>query len=76
MAYCAMPIPARNPAVTAPAGWLVVEVNDDGVGMRPRVGSEGAGLGLAVIASLATELTLGPGEGGRGTRVIMRFALP
>jgi anti-sigma regulatory factor (Ser/Thr protein kinase) len=62
-------------AVTAPAGWLVVEVSDDGVGIRPRVGSAGAGLGLAVIASLATELVLGQGADGRGTRVVMRFAL-
>ena len=54
---------------------LLLEVSDEGAGVRPRLASAGAGLGLAVMSALATELTLSPGDGGTGTRVVMRFAL-
>jgi serine/threonine-protein kinase RsbW len=59
----------------AQQGSFVVEVRDEGSGMRPRLDSEGAGLGLAMMSALAVELTLGAGDAGRGTRVMMRFAL-
>ena len=54
---------------------LLVEVEDDGVGLRPRVDSPGAGFGLALIASLAAELEFASGPTGDGTLVRMAFAL-
>jgi anti-sigma regulatory factor (Ser/Thr protein kinase) len=54
---------------------LLLEVEDDGVGMRPRLDSPGAGMGLVLIASLAAQLELVPGPDGRGTLVRMAFAL-
>lgn len=54
---------------------LLVEVEDDGVGLRPRVDSPGAGFGLALIATLAAELELANGPTGDGTLVRMSFAL-
>ena len=54
---------------------LNVEVEDDGVGLRPRTDSPGAGMGLTVIAALAAELNLAHGPGGAGTLVRMSFAV-
>jgi anti-sigma regulatory factor (Ser/Thr protein kinase) len=54
---------------------LFVEVRDEGSGMRPRLDSSGAGLGLAMMSVLASELAISPGRGGLGTSVAMRFAL-
>ena len=54
---------------------LLLEVEDDGVGIRPRLDSPGAGLGLSLMATLAAELELGHGPGGRGALVRMAFAL-
>jgi anti-sigma regulatory factor (Ser/Thr protein kinase) len=54
---------------------LRVEVEDDGIGLRPRLDSPGGGLGLALIASLTTELEFVCGPSGRGTLVRMTFAL-
>jgi len=54
---------------------LLVEVEDDGIGLGPRPDSPGAGFGLALIASLATELEFVLGPGGRGTLVRMTFAI-
>jgi serine/threonine-protein kinase RsbW len=62
-------------AVSAAPGAFEVEVRDEGCGMRPRLDSPGAGLGLAMISALASELTMSAGEAGRGTRIHMRFAL-
>ena len=54
---------------------LVVEVTDDGEGFDPLHSrdedgelTEG-GLGIAIIRSIADELEIGAGEGGRGSRL-------
>jgi stage II sporulation protein AB (anti-sigma F factor) len=52
---------------------LLVEVEDDGIGLRPRIDSPGGGHGLALIASLAGELELARGATGPGTLVRMLF---
>jgi serine/threonine-protein kinase RsbW len=54
---------------------LLVEVEDEGIGLRPRVDSPGSGFGLALIASLAAELEFASGPTGDGTLVRMSFAL-
>ena len=58
------------------AGSLAIEVSDDGRGFdhdEPREQSEDelseGGLGIAIIQSIADEFELGPGEGGRGSRL-------
>lgn len=54
---------------------LVVEVTDDGEGFDPAHSrGEGpdlteGGLGIAIIRSIADELEIGAGEGGRGSRL-------
>lgn len=54
---------------------LIVVVTDDGVGMRPRLDSPGLGMGLALMSRLCGAFDVGPGPGGVGTTVSMRFAL-
>ena len=56
-------------------GRLVVEVEDDGIGLRPRLDSPGAGLGLALIGTLTADLVLTSGPEGRGTLVQMVFPI-
>jgi anti-sigma regulatory factor (Ser/Thr protein kinase) len=51
---------------------LTVVVTDHGGGIRPNPGSEGAGLGLPLIAALSAELQIDE-EQGRGSRVRMEF---
>jgi serine/threonine-protein kinase RsbW len=57
---------------------LVIEVADDGEGFDPAAEREEAdelvegGLGIAIIRSIADELEIGAGEGGKGSR--LRFA--
>jgi anti-sigma regulatory factor (Ser/Thr protein kinase) len=53
-----------------------VAVEDDGLGMRPRVDSPGVGLGLPLMGDLADciEVT-GRGPGVTGTRIAARFTL-
>jgi serine/threonine-protein kinase RsbW len=51
---------------------LRVAVSDRGLGMRPRADSPGLGLGLPLIAQLATHVDI-TSEGG--TTVLMDFAL-
>ncbi|MDX6438930.1 MAG: serine/threonine-protein kinase RsbW [Gaiellaceae bacterium] len=55
---------------------LIVEVADDGSGFEPDVaGSNGddelseGGLGIAIIRSIADEVEIGGGPGGRGSRL-------
>ncbi|HUP33032.1 MAG TPA: ATP-binding protein [Gaiellaceae bacterium] len=57
---------------------LIVEVADDGTGFEPATprvnGDEGAelsegGLGIAIIRSIADEVEIGGGLGGRGSRL-------
>ena len=57
---------------------LVIEVVDDGEGFDPSAEREEGddlvegGLGIAIIRSIADELEIGVGDGGRGSR--LRFA--
>ena len=51
---------------------LTVVVTDHGDGIHPRPGSEGPGLGLPLIAALATQLEIDH-EPDRGSRVSMTF---
>jgi serine/threonine-protein kinase RsbW len=61
-------------AVDRVDGELRVSVRDGGSGMRPRADSPGAGLGLPLIAGLATSVSVvSPPEGG--TEVRMTFPL-
>jgi serine/threonine-protein kinase RsbW len=55
---------------------LVVEVSDDGEGFTVAADAAGeatslteGGLGIAIIRELADELELGPGAGGKGSRL-------
>jgi len=55
--------------------WLEVVVCDEGVGMLPRAGSPGLGLGLALIARVTEELELESLDAIPGIRVRMKFAI-
>jgi hypothetical protein len=52
---------------------FIVEVADEGGGIRPRHDSPGVGHGLAIVGALAQTLDVGPGPNGRGTVVRMAF---
>lgn len=52
---------------------VTVRVVDDGVGLRPRNDSPGAGLGLAIASSVAHRMVVERPERG-GTEVRMTFA--
>jgi anti-sigma regulatory factor (Ser/Thr protein kinase) len=52
---------------------IEVAVDDDGVGMRPRLDSPGVGLGLPLMGDLADRLEVC--SRGPGTRISARFAL-
>jgi anti-sigma regulatory factor (Ser/Thr protein kinase) len=52
--------------------WLRIEVSDDGVGMRPRTDSPGLGLGLPLIAQVASHVDI---TSDSGTSVRMDFAV-
>jgi anti-sigma regulatory factor (Ser/Thr protein kinase) len=54
-------------------GEIVVTVDDDGVGLRPRTDSPGLGLGLPTIAALADTMDVRQVEGA-GTH--LSFSLP
>jgi serine/threonine-protein kinase RsbW len=56
-------------------GRLVIEVCDDGTGMRPRPDSPGLGLGLPLIANCADKVDVEDAPSGRGTLVRMTFEL-
>ena len=56
-------------------GALVVEIADQGRGLVPRSGSQGLGLGLPLMSALARDIRVGPGPGGRGTGIELRFDL-
>jgi serine/threonine-protein kinase RsbW/stage II sporulation protein AB (anti-sigma F factor) len=49
-------------------------VADDGAGMAPRMDSPGAGLGLPIIASVASKLEVAQGD-GRGTQLRISFGI-
>jgi stage II sporulation protein AB (anti-sigma F factor) len=52
---------------------LLIVVTDEGVGMSPNPESRGVGLGLPLIHRFAISVEIE--QPGRGTRVLMRFAL-
>jgi anti-sigma regulatory factor (Ser/Thr protein kinase) len=58
--------------VCAESTRFVVVVRDWGAGLRPRADSPGLGLGLPVIASLATEFRV-EAASGQGTLLRMHF---
>jgi serine/threonine-protein kinase RsbW len=58
--------------VCAEPSRFVVVVRDWGAGLRPRTDSPGLGLGLPVIASLATEFRVEAAD-GQGTLLRMHF---
>jgi serine/threonine-protein kinase RsbW len=53
---------------------LLVDVRDDGVGMRPRDDSPGMGFGLPIIANVTDAYAVVPTDDG-GTWLSMRFDL-
>jgi len=53
---------------------VVVEVDDEGIGITARDDSPGLGQGLALVGALARSLEIGPRTDGRGTVVTMSFA--
>ena len=55
------------------SGTLDVVVADEGVGLRPRDDSPGAGFGLPIVASLTSAMELRPGDAG-GSEVRMTFS--
>src|SRR4051794_30101948 len=50
---------------------LVIDIIDDGDGMRPRADSPGLGLGLSLMATVSDRLEILPGE--PGTKVRLAF---
>jgi PAS domain S-box-containing protein len=64
--------------ITAEAGEgsLLVRVLDDGRGMTPHPDSPGLGLGLTMMASMATRCDIREGPGGHGTEVRLMFSAP
>ena len=54
---------------------LAVAVTDEGHGVLARVDSPGAGLGLPMMASVATAMRFEVNAEGRGAVVVMKFAL-
>jgi len=71
-------LPPGRVSVTAEAGdgSIRVRVIDDGRGMTPRSDSPGLGLGLSMMASMASSCDIREGPSGRGTEVSMTFAAP
>ena len=52
-------------------GELLISVSDEGVGMKPREDSPGAGVGLALMAQLADRLEIH--QRPVGTRLVLHF---
>jgi len=69
---------ARLHIGAAPAGSVMVEIDDDGAGLPPRAASQGLHYGLEIMGErarrLGGRLELGPGHDG-GTRVRLVFPL-
>ena len=65
-------------AITAEAGegCVLVRVLDDGRGMTPHPDSPGLGLGLTMMASMATRCDIREGAEGVGTEVRLAFDAP
>jgi anti-sigma regulatory factor (Ser/Thr protein kinase) len=72
-AYCGRPEPGRvRVRVAVDDACVEVAVSDDGVGMRPRTDSPGAGLGMPLMSGFADDVSV---ECSHGTRLRARFAL-
>jgi serine/threonine-protein kinase RsbW/stage II sporulation protein AB (anti-sigma F factor) len=56
-------------------GHLLVQVSDEGIGMRPRTDSPGLGVGLTLITQMADDLRIVDRRDTEGVVVSMRFAL-
>jgi serine/threonine-protein kinase RsbW len=56
-------------------GHLLVQVSDEGIGMRPRTDSPGLGVGLTLITQMADALRIVDRRDTAGVVVSMRFAL-
>jgi anti-sigma regulatory factor (Ser/Thr protein kinase) len=69
---------AGHVALTAEAGegCVLVRVLDDGRGMTPHPDSPGLGLGLTMMASMATRCDIREGANGIGTEVRLAFDAP
>jgi PAS domain S-box-containing protein len=65
-------------SITAEAveGSILVRVVDDGRGMTPHPDSPGLGLGLTMMASMASRCDIREGPGGVGTEVLLMFTTP
>jgi serine/threonine-protein kinase RsbW len=57
-------------------GALLVSVSDQGRGIAAPSRNRGLGLGLRLALQLSGAMQTRAGEGGLGTRLTMRFALP
>jgi anti-sigma regulatory factor (Ser/Thr protein kinase) len=57
-----------------PNGYLCLYVRDQGCGLTPRPDSPGLGLGLPLIANIATTVEVRDAAAG-GTELVMRFDL-
>jgi anti-sigma regulatory factor (Ser/Thr protein kinase) len=72
-AYRDRPEPGRvRVSVEVDADTLELEVSDDGIGMRPRADSPGAGFGVPLMTGFADELAV---ECSAGTCLHARFEL-
>jgi len=69
---------AGRVALTAEAGEgsILLRVLDDGRGMTPHPESPGLGLGLTMMASMASRCDIRQGPGGAGTEVRLVFDAP
>lgn len=66
--------PSVSITIEIKRGELVIVVCDEGEGVKPRVDSPGAGLGLPVIAAVTKRFELVRGD--QGTEVHMAFPCP
>ena len=54
---------------------ILIAVEDDGHGLAPSPATQGLGLGLPLIARVASDFQVAAGPGGVGTRVLMTFPI-
>ncbi len=75
-AFIRQPVGTIGIVAEAAVDVLHVRVSDDGSGMCPRSDSPGMGLGLNLIARLASSREVGRGPAGRGTEMRLSFDVP
>lgn len=66
--------PCVSISVEIERGEILIVIGDEGEGVKPRVDSPGAGLGLPVIAAVTKRFELVRGD--QGTEVHMAFPCP